>query len=575
MSHGHRKRPSDLSIPQASSTKRVCHGNLEVHEAYDVCSTGRGSIGDLKSVVEHTHDEILLGTESGVYMYNPTTERLVLLAGHSDEDGYADGLREEARFRGVFGLAVTHMGVILASDFRNHCVRMIMPSGFVNTLAGCGGLSGFADGVGANARFSFPWSLQVDNREQVYVTDSKNHCIRKITNICSGGGIVSTFAGKGAENGYVDGPGDCALFKRPIGLALDTTDSNLIVADSDNRLVRQVRLSDAHVSTLAGSVGGNGDTRLFLDGPLVDKGCAVGARFCMLRGVVVDHRNDIYVADCGNNAIRKISKSTGMVTTVLRDSADVLEASTLHGPNDLAIKHTGELMVLDSGNGGFISEFKLPVLTSTDTSGGDACRGLLRGFAKLWERSDLCDVTFIVEGKNVRAHRHVLAAQSDYFYTMLTTNIGSKEDSGPVIVLPSVSLKAFRVMLRYFYTHELPDSEDCGEGLGVGEMAKVADFYNVPVLWKRCVELFQLELTPENLMQRLVLAHDLHLDSFVAECFVFLRQNSREFASSGHASLAFLADRPELKHLFLKVVQVMTTALLGLKASVPTGGSRG
>lgn len=552
-------RPSDVSIPQASSTKRVCHGNLEV---YDVCATELGSIGDLTSLLVHKHDEVLLGTQSGVYMFNATTEWLVLLAGHSDEQGYADGPREEARFRGVYGLAVTNRGVILASDFRNHCVRMIMPSGFVNTLVGSGGLSGFADGVGSNARFAFPWSLQVDEWGQVYVTDTENHCIRKITNVSFGGGTVSTFAGKGPENGYVDGPGNCALFKRPIGLALDTTDSTLIVTDSGNGLVRQVRLSDAHVSTLAGSVGGNGDTRIFLDGRLVDEGCAVGARFSMLRGVVIDHRNDIYVADRGNNAIRKISKATGMVTTVLRDSAVDADASTLHGPNNLAIKHTGELMVTNTDDASFISEFVLPVLTSTETTGGDACRGLLRGFAKLWKSSDLCDVTFIVEGKNVHAHRHVLAAQSDYFYTMLTTDIGLKDDSGPVIVLPNVSLKAFRVMLRYFYTHELPDSEDCGEGLGVGEMAKVADFYNVPVLLKRCVELFQLELTPKNLMQRLVLSHDLHLDSFVAECLLFLRQNSREFALSAHASLAFLADRPELKDLFLKVMQVMKTELL-------------
>lgn len=545
MSHEQRKRPSDVSIPQASSTKRVCHGNLEL---YDVCTTELDSIGDVTCLMVHKHDEILIGTESGVYMYNTSTEWLVLLAGHPDEQGYEDGSREEARFHGVYGLAMTHRGVILVSDFRNHCVRMIAPSGFVSTLAGSGGLPGFVDGVGSNARFAFPWSLQIDTEGQVYVTDTENHCIRKIVDISFGSAVVSTFAGKGAHKGYMDGPGNCALFTRPIGLAFHTTQNSLVVTDSDNGLVRLVCLSNAHVSTLAGNVGSNGNNKIFSDGE-----CLVGARFSTLRGVVVDHKDDIYAADFKNNAIRKISMATGMVTTV---------CSTLDGPNNLAINHCGQLLVTDTDNSTAIHEYELPVFTSAETMGGDACKRLLRGFAKLWESSDLCDVTLMVDGKKVRAHSIVLAAQSDYFETILTTDVGVKDDSEPVIDLLNVSEPAFRVMLRYFYTHELPVSEDCGEGLGVGEMAKVADFYNVPVLWRRCVELFRMELTPQNLMQRLVLAHDLHLDSFVAECLLYLRQNSREFAMTARASLAFLADRPELKDLFLKVMQVMTTELL-------------
>jgi hypothetical protein len=391
----------------------------------------------------------------------------------------------------------------------------------------------------------------------VYVADSGNNCIRKITDVFSRntGCIVSTFAGKGAQKGYKDGPGNCALFSRPVGLALYAHES-LIVTDSRNCLLRLVRLSDGHVSTLAGSMQvDEDDTSMFADGSLLR------ARFSNVSDVAVDERNDIYVADMSNNAIRKVSRATDTVTTVYREAAVNQEHETLNGPKTLAFVNGGNLLVTDTEDCCHIYEFQLPIITSPATTADHGYKGVLCGFSKLWGSSHLADVEFLVQGKKVLAHSQVLT-QSDFFYTMLTTDVGTKNNGLRQIPLLNVSEPAFRVILRYFYTHELPESEDCGEGLEVGEMAKAADYYNAPVLCRRCVELFRLNLTPENLMQRLVQAHDLKVDSFVQECFLFLGQHSREFATLAHASLAFVVDRPDLKDLFLEAVQVMTAGLL-------------
>jgi len=205
----------------------------------------------------------------------------------------------------------------------------------VTTLAGSGKV-GAADGAGKEARFQHPLGVAVDGSGNVYVGDYNNHRIRKITL----GGVVSTVAGVG-EAGKARGVGTKASFNEPVGLAVDEG-GNVYVADRNNHAIRKIT-PDGIVDTLAGS--GNPD---FADGE------GLAASFNTPHGVAVDESGNVYVADAGNNRIRKITAS-GNVTTLagsgIVGNADGLgEEASFNLPNSVAIDGSGNVYVADRFN---------------------------------------------------------------------------------------------------------------------------------------------------------------------------------------------------------------------------------
>jgi sugar lactone lactonase YvrE len=174
------------------------------------------------------------------------------VAGSDGGPGFADGAGSAARFNHPAGVAVDGSGNVYVADLSNQLIRKITPSGVVTTLAGVAGSSGFEDGAGGAARFQTPSSVAVDSRGNVFVADRNNCVIRKITP----GGTVSTLAGRAGEQGSADGPGDVARFSFPYGVAVDTG-GNVYVADSNNNTIRKITTSGI-VSTLAGTVLLNG-----------------------------------------------------------------------------------------------------------------------------------------------------------------------------------------------------------------------------------------------------------------------------------------------------------------------------
>jgi sugar lactone lactonase YvrE len=200
------------------------------------------------------------------------------------EEGFADGVGSDARFRRPLGIEIDAAGNLYVADFGNNRIRKITLSGEVSTLAG--GESGFADGIGSDARFSGPSGIETDAAGNLYVADIGNNHIRKITPA----GEVSTLAG--GEKGFTDGIGNAARFYRPAGIASDAA-GDLYVADTFNNRIRKITPA-GEVSTLAG--GGYG----FADGIGSD------ARFSTPRGIAVDAAGNLYVADFWNHRIRKI-----------------------------------------------------------------------------------------------------------------------------------------------------------------------------------------------------------------------------------------------------------------------------
>ena len=141
-------------------------------------------------------------------------------------------------------------GNVYVADTANHLIRKITSAGVVNTLAGSG-TAGDDDATGTEAQFDHPIGVAVDSFGDVYVADTANHLIRKITSA----GVVSTFAG--STEGYHDATGTAAQFHHPIGVAVDSS-GNVYVAEFTNHLIRKIT-SAGVVSTFAGSTEGYHD----------------------------------------------------------------------------------------------------------------------------------------------------------------------------------------------------------------------------------------------------------------------------------------------------------------------------
>jgi DNA-binding beta-propeller fold protein YncE len=253
--------------------------------------------------------------------------RVSPLAG-SGEDGVLDGAAAQSRFSDPFGVAVDPHGTVFVADGGDsNRIRRIDRKGTVSTFAG--GREGFADGAGAAAAFHTPSALALDRFGNLYVADTGNHAIRKI----APDGSVSTLAG-GGQPGDADGQGPAARFHAPVGLAVDRH-GNVYVADTYNDRIRRITPAGL-VTTLAGGARpGNAD------GPALD------AAFDTPSAIAVGQDGSLFIADTGNNAIRRIGPD-GLVSTL----AAPLEGERqplLRRPAGLALTHDGYLYVAVGG----------------------------------------------------------------------------------------------------------------------------------------------------------------------------------------------------------------------------------
>jgi sugar lactone lactonase YvrE len=224
------------------------------------------------------------------------------IAGTPGDTGSNDGTNAAAQFDNPYGIATDAAGNVYVADTENNTIRRLSLSGtnwIVTTIAGDASLGlfgGSADGTNENAEFSFPYSLAVDRSGNVFVADGGNSTVREITPIGTNW-VVTTIAGTPGTYNFVDGTNAAAAFDSPFGITVDSRD-NVYVSDTDNNAIREVSPIGTNwvVTTLAGAPDGSSGT---------NNGTGSTAQFNDPWGITVDAAGNVYVADTSNSTIRE------------------------------------------------------------------------------------------------------------------------------------------------------------------------------------------------------------------------------------------------------------------------------
>ena len=251
-----------------------------------------------------------------------------------------------------FGLFLDGSGNLYIADQLNSRIRKVDAAGIITTVAG-NGITGYVgDGTAAtSAQLNHPCGVALDKDGNIYIADTGNNVIRKVTT----SGTISTIAGTSIAgyggdydpNSTADQNGDATIawLSQPIGLAFDAA-GNLYIADSLNSRIRKINTAGI-ITTLAG----NG-----VYGSMGDGGPATSAALYNPQGIALDSAGNLYIADTSNGLVRKVDKD-GIITTVAGNRAlgyygdgGPATSAMLNYPKSLALDADGNLFIVDSFN---------------------------------------------------------------------------------------------------------------------------------------------------------------------------------------------------------------------------------
>lgn len=285
-------------------------------------------------------------TATGPVFTYKVTQVVTNFAGNAFSGGSANGTGAAAAFFQPTGLAADGAGNIYVGDTNNNLIRKISPDGVVTTFAGSG-QAGHTNGTGSAASFNGPAGIAVDAAGNVYVADEYNSLIRKIT----ASGVVTTLAGRGSVQPITDGTGTAASFGRPIGIAVDGS-GNVFVADQGAGHIRKITPAGV-VTTIYGGSG--------LD-PYY---------------IALDKAGNIYATDVTANNIKKITQSGILSTFAGSDSIiggdldGTGKAAGFSKPVGITIDGDGNLYVIDTGYGSLRKITPAAVVTTIGGGSGD------------------------------------------------------------------------------------------------------------------------------------------------------------------------------------------------------------
>jgi sugar lactone lactonase YvrE len=266
---------------------------------------------------------------------------LTTLAGAPGERGSADGSGSAARFYYPHALALDAAGNIYVADEGNDTIRKVSPAGAVTTLAGLPGVAGDSDGAGRAMRFRSPSAIAVDEAGNVYVGDSGNYTLRKITSA----GIGTTLAGRAGRGDITDGTRSGARFTAILGITLDSA-GNVYTTEIDKlKGVAIRRVTPKGVVTTLSRARGPEGADAALTGFVAD--------FNVIHGIAVDAGGNIYVSDAGNVVWKVTPTGVATIFAGSRESGHKDgqgSEARFNSPRGLAVDRTGKVYVADSGN---------------------------------------------------------------------------------------------------------------------------------------------------------------------------------------------------------------------------------
>lgn len=310
-------------------------------------SNSSSPYGLMKAALLHSHGKVPIDLSSRTLSH--LRENLIRGFAGTGSPGYkGDGIIAlNAAVHHPQGVAVDFLGNVYIADSANNRIRKVMvDTGIIITVAGSG-ITGYnGDGIIAtSAKLFFPTSVAIDGSYNIYIADNMNHRIRKVTVLDN---IITTVAGTGSYGYNGDGiKATSAKLNAPNGIALDTS-NNIYIADTYNNRIRKLTVSTGIITTVAGAG----------DGPGFFKGEGIAATSIYLRmpfNVHIDGFGDIYIADTYNHRVLKVTVSTGKITTVAGTGSpgyngDGIKATSarLTDPTGISSDYLGDIYIADT-----------------------------------------------------------------------------------------------------------------------------------------------------------------------------------------------------------------------------------
>jgi len=344
-----------ISLPQTSQTPSAgiittVPGTWSPSDSLGGYFWGGGSITNLATdlAIDNDGNLYLAGVINGSGIIRKVDKNGIItaIAGGNGIGEYSGngGPAVKAGIAAIDGIAIDNTGNLYLSDAGYSCIRKIDPNGIITTVAGIGTPGYPINGPATSAELYLPAGLATDKSGDIYFADEFNYCIRKVNS----SGIITTVAGSGPNRrGYWGdgGPATAAELNFPHSVAVDSN-GNLYIADTGNNCIRKV-----DPNGIITTVAGNGTSGYSGDG-----GPATGAELNDPCGITMDTAGNLYIADTGNNCIRKVDPH-GIITTIAGNGTPgytgdggLATSAELNGPADLALDSTGNLYVADAGN---------------------------------------------------------------------------------------------------------------------------------------------------------------------------------------------------------------------------------
>ena len=294
-----------------------------------------------------------------IYLFIPLVRADIIttFAGGTTTTGFSgDGSQASSAILGYpFAIACDSSGNLYIADQNNQRIRLVTAStGIITTIVGTGSTSFSGDGGAAtSATMNLPLGVTYDSKDNLYISDTYNHRIRKVAS-----GVITTIAGSGATGaaaGSYSGDSKAATSATLNQPNCITTDSSfdLYIADNYNHRIRKITISTNIITTIAGS-GSTGSSAGSYSG---DGGQATSATLNSPVGVAVDSSGNVYIGDSYNNRVRKVTYLTGIITTIAGTGStpysgdNVLATSaTLYSPQGVSVDTSGNIYIVDQYN---------------------------------------------------------------------------------------------------------------------------------------------------------------------------------------------------------------------------------